>query len=58
VLLRLRSLLDTIVREHRKERVLIVSHQVIVNCFRYLLDRLDERAIPLSIARPTFPIVR
>jgi len=50
VLLRLRSVLDTVVREHRKERVLIVSHQVIVNCFRYLLDRLDEQAI-LAIDR-------
>ena len=50
VLLRLRSLLDTVVREHRKERVLIVGHQVIVNCLRYLLDRLDEQAI-LAIDR-------
>ena len=39
-----------LVREHRKERVLIVSHQVIVNCFRYLLDRLDEQTI-LAIDR-------
>ncbi len=45
VLLRLRSVLDTIVREHRRERVLIVGHQVTVNCFRYLLERLDEAAI-------------
>jgi broad specificity phosphatase PhoE len=45
VLLRLRSVVDTIVREHRRERVLIVSHQVVVNCFRYLLERLDEQAI-------------
>ena len=36
VILRLRSLLDTIVREYRRERVLVVSHQVIVNCMRYL----------------------
>jgi broad specificity phosphatase PhoE len=50
VLLRLRSVIDTIVREHRKERILIVSHQVIVNCFRYLLERLDEQAI-LAIDR-------
>jgi broad specificity phosphatase PhoE len=50
VLLRLRSVLDTIFREHRKERVLIVSHQVVVNCVRYLLDRLDEQAI-LAIDR-------
>ncbi|SNS15513.1 Broad specificity phosphatase PhoE [Noviherbaspirillum humi] len=45
VILRLRSVLDTISREYRRERVLIVGHQVIVNCFRYLLERLDERAI-------------
>jgi len=50
VILRLRSLLDTIVREYRGERVLIVSHQVIVNCMRYLLERLDEQAI-LAIDR-------
>ncbi|MEN3296989.1 MAG: hypothetical protein V7642_6242 [Burkholderiales bacterium] len=45
VLLRLRSVLDTISREYRRERVLIVGHQVIVNCFRYLLERLDEQQI-------------
>ena len=50
VILRLRSLLDTIVREHRKERILIVTHQVIVNCLRYLLERMDEQAI-LAIDR-------
>jgi broad specificity phosphatase PhoE len=45
VILRLRSVLDMIIREYRGERVLIVGHQVIVNCFRYLLERLDERQI-------------
>jgi broad specificity phosphatase PhoE len=45
VILRLRSVLDTITREYRGERVLIVGHQVIVNCLRYLLERLDERGI-------------
>jgi len=45
VLLRLRSVIDTLTREHRQERVLIIAHQVIVNCFRYLLERLDEKAI-------------
>ncbi len=45
VILRLRNLLDTIVREYRCERVLIVGHQVIVNCFRYLLERMDEQRI-------------
>ncbi len=50
VILRLRSTLDTITREYRGERVLIVAHQVIVNCFRYLLERMDEDAI-LAIDR-------
>ena len=45
VVLRLRSLLDTIAREYGGERVLIVAHQVIVNCFRYLIERLDEASI-------------
>jgi broad specificity phosphatase PhoE len=50
VILRLRSVIDTITREYRGERVLIVGHQVIVSCFRYLLERLDEHQI-LAIDR-------
>jgi broad specificity phosphatase PhoE len=50
VILRLRSVLDTISREYRCERVLIVGHQVIVNCFRYLIERMDEETI-LTIDR-------
>jgi len=45
VILRLRSIIDTITREFCKERVLIVGHQVTVNCFRYLFERLDEASI-------------
>ena len=45
VILRLRSVLDTISREYCGERVLIVGHQVTVNCFRYLFERLDEASI-------------
>ena len=45
VILRLRSLIDTVTRDHRRERVLIVSHQVVVNCFRYLLERMTEEQI-------------
>jgi broad specificity phosphatase PhoE len=45
VILRLRSVIDTITRDYRRERVLIVSHQVVVNCFRYLLERLTEEQI-------------
>jgi broad specificity phosphatase PhoE len=50
VILRLRSVLDTITREYRRERVLIIGHQVIVNCFRYLFERMDEDTI-LSVDR-------
>ncbi len=50
VILRLRNMLETITREYRGERVLVVGHQVIVNCFRYLLERMDEDAI-LAIDR-------
>ena len=45
VILRLRSVIDTMTREYRGERVLIVAHQVIVNCFRYLLERMNEAQI-------------
>ena len=50
VILRLRSVIDTMTREHRGQRVLIVAHQVIVTCFRYLLERMDESQI-LAIDR-------
>jgi broad specificity phosphatase PhoE len=45
VILRLRSLLEMISREHSGERVLVVAHQVIVNCMRYLIESLDEQTI-------------
>lgn len=45
VILRLRSAIDTIVREYRREQVMIVAHQVILNCFRYLLERMGEQQI-------------
>ena len=45
VILRLRSVIDTITRDYARQRVLIVGHQVTVNCFRYLLERLDEATI-------------
>jgi len=50
VILRLRSFIEMVTREHRKERVLVVAHQVIVNCLRYLLERLEEAEI-LAIDR-------
>jgi broad specificity phosphatase PhoE len=50
VVLRLRSMLGDLQRNHAGERVVIVGHQVIVNCFRYLLERMDEATI-LAIDR-------
>ncbi|HST92316.1 MAG TPA: histidine phosphatase family protein, partial [Brevundimonas sp.] len=45
VILRLRSALDTLSLHHRGKRVLIVGHQVVVLCLRYLLEQLDEAQI-------------
>ena len=45
VILRLRSLTEMVTREHAGERVLVIAHQVIVNCMRYLLENLDEAKI-------------
>ncbi|MBI2769511.1 MAG: histidine phosphatase family protein [Burkholderiales bacterium] len=45
VILRLRSLLEMATREHGSQRVLVVAHQVIVNCMRYLLECMDESEI-------------
>jgi broad specificity phosphatase PhoE len=50
VILRLRSFMDTISRECCGERVLIVSHQVVVLMFRYILEHLSEHEI-LAIDR-------
>jgi 2,3-bisphosphoglycerate-dependent phosphoglycerate mutase len=45
VILRLRSVLDTISLHYRGKRVLIVGHQVVVLCMRYLLENMDEQTI-------------
>ncbi|MEP6991629.1 MAG: histidine phosphatase family protein [bacterium] len=52
VILRLRSVMDTISLHHHGPgtRVLIVAHQVIVLCLRYLIEELDETQI-LAIDR-------
>jgi broad specificity phosphatase PhoE len=52
VILRLRNVIDTLTREYRRERVLIVAHSVVVLCFRYLLERMTEEQI-LEIDRAT-----
>ncbi len=45
VILRLRSLVEMATREHGGQRVLVVAHQVTVNCMRYLLECMDEAQI-------------
>jgi broad specificity phosphatase PhoE len=48
VILRLRSVLNTINLLYADRRVVIVCHQVVVLCMRYILEELDEAQI-LSI---------
>ena len=50
VILRLRSIIDTLTRDYCGDRVLIVCHSVVVLCFRYLLERMTEQDI-LTIDR-------
>lgn len=50
VALRIRSLRDSIAREHLDQRVLLVTHEVVVVIWRYLLDQLDE-ATTLALSR-------
>jgi broad specificity phosphatase PhoE len=50
VILRLRSMLNTLNLHYHDKRVLIVCHQVVVLCMRYVLEELDEQQI-LAIDR-------
>lgn len=45
VILRLRSLQEMVTREYTGMKVLLVAHQVIVNCVRYLIEQMDEHQI-------------
>lgn len=45
VILRLRSVLDSLSRDYAGERVLIVCHTVVVMCLRYLFEELTEAEI-------------
>jgi broad specificity phosphatase PhoE len=45
VILRVRSLLDTVSLHYAGRRVMIVCHQVVVLCLRYVLEHLDEAEI-------------
>jgi broad specificity phosphatase PhoE len=50
VILRLRSALDSISLHYADRRVLIVCHQVVVLCLRYILEEMDEAQV-LAIDR-------
>jgi broad specificity phosphatase PhoE len=50
VILRLRSIVDTVTLHYAGRRVLIIAHQVVVLCLRYILEKLDEDTI-LAIDR-------
>ncbi|MDB5661711.1 MAG: histidine phosphatase family protein [Sphingomonas bacterium] len=50
VILRLRSVMDTVSLHHGGQRVMIVAHQVVVLCLRYIIEGLNEADI-LAIDR-------
>jgi len=50
VALRVRSVLDSVTREHSGERVMIVAHQVVIMMFRYVIEQLREADV-LRISR-------
>jgi broad specificity phosphatase PhoE len=50
VTLRLRSMVNSLRLEFAGERVLIVTHEVVISCFRYLLENLTEEEL-LAIDR-------
>jgi broad specificity phosphatase PhoE len=45
VILRLRSLMDTVSLHYAGRRVMIFAHQVVVLCMRYIIENLDEARI-------------
>jgi len=51
VILRLRSLVELLRTEYVDQRVLIVTHQVVVVCLRYVLEGLDENGV-LALEKP------
>ena len=50
VIFRLRSVMDTVALHHPGKRVMIVAHQVVVLCLRYVIEELSEEDI-LAIDR-------
>lgn len=50
VILRLRSVLDSLARDYADQRVLLVCHSVVILCLRYLFETMTEEEI-LKIER-------
>jgi broad specificity phosphatase PhoE len=49
VILRVRSYVESMVRDHAGARIAIVTHQVVVLCLRYVLERMTEAQL-LAVA--------
>ncbi len=45
VIQRLRALIDRITLHHADQNVMVIAHEVIVFCMRYIIENLDEMAI-------------
>jgi len=45
VILRLRSLMDTVALHYGGRRVMIFAHQVVVLCLRYILENMSEEEV-------------
>jgi broad specificity phosphatase PhoE len=50
VCLRVRSVVQSLRLEHGGQRVMLLTHQAVVMCFRYVLEDLDERGV-LALSR-------
>jgi len=48
--LRVRSVIDSLAREHAAEDVVIVAHQVVILMFRYVLEHMTEQEV-LEVSR-------
>lgn len=45
IILRVRSWFDTICREFPEERIVVVTHSVVLMCLTYLIERMDESTL-------------
>jgi ribonuclease H / adenosylcobalamin/alpha-ribazole phosphatase len=45
VVQRLRAVVDRVLLQHAGQRVMIVSHEVVIYCLRYILEEMDEAQI-------------